>query len=281
MTIKKSGGPKTVEGKLISSRNSLKTGAYSNLAVLPNESQEEFDQLVNQFNLDFYPRDAFEITLVRELAVITWKKLRLEKLEQAYLIKKLNDPITLEEFVSCGNEFTEDRYQTWPSMDGKGDNDLEKFKLDLKQIKPYLKVNMTAAQLSGFKEKSPWLYESIVSAYGHPSNINSGEPTLEDLVNEKRLMSDQAVDHFLPLHFTRLNAIYSSAVWCIENREKVEGALAQIKQERLLMVMQQGGVQRAGDDLNRAMIRTMSEYRKHHEWRLTNRTINAQESLEQ
>lgn len=37
-------------------------------------------------------------------------------------------------------------------------------------------------------------------------------------------------------------------------------------------MMQLGGVQRASDDLNRAMIRTVGEYRKHHEWRIQNRT---------
>ena len=36
--------------------------------------------------------------------------------------------------------------------------------------------------------------------------------------------------------------------------------------------MQLGGVQRASDDLNRAMIRMVDEYRKHHEWRIQNRT---------
>lgn len=75
---KLSGGPQTDEGKKTASRNSLKTGTYSKLVVLPNESQEEFDQLVEQFQKDFYPKDAVEMMLVREMAVITWKKLRLE-----------------------------------------------------------------------------------------------------------------------------------------------------------------------------------------------------------
>ena len=46
---KRSGGPRTTEGKLAVSQNALKTGAYSNLAVLPNENPEEFNQLVDQF----------------------------------------------------------------------------------------------------------------------------------------------------------------------------------------------------------------------------------------
>ena len=52
----------------------------------------------------------------------------------------------------------------------------------------------------------------------------------------------------------------------------LEEGIIQIRQERLLKMMQLGGVQRASDDLNRAMIRTVNEYRKHHEWRIQNRT---------
>jgi hypothetical protein len=104
---KPSGGPQTEEGKKNASRNSLKTGTYSKLIVLPNESQEEFDQLVEQFQKDFYPKDAVEMMLVREMAVITWKKLRLEKLEHEYCTRQLAAQVTLEEFLSINALFTE------------------------------------------------------------------------------------------------------------------------------------------------------------------------------
>ena len=93
---RRSGGPKSTEGKLVTSKNALKTGTYSSLAVLPQENQEEFNQLIDQFNYDFHPSDVIETSLVRELAVITWKRLRLEKLDQDYFIKRLGAPITKE-----------------------------------------------------------------------------------------------------------------------------------------------------------------------------------------
>ena len=40
---KRTGGPKTEEGKSLASKNALKTGAYSALTVLPNENPEEFN----------------------------------------------------------------------------------------------------------------------------------------------------------------------------------------------------------------------------------------------
>jgi len=65
---------------------------------------------------------------------------------------------------------------------------------------------------------------------------------------------------------------YQGGLQCVKFREQIEEGVIQIRQERLLKMMQLGGVQRASDDLNRAMIRTVSEYRKHHEWRIQNRT---------
>lgn len=62
---KPTGGPRTDEGKNVASRNSLKKGTYSKQIVLPNESQQEFDQLVKQYQSDFYPKDAVEVMLVR------------------------------------------------------------------------------------------------------------------------------------------------------------------------------------------------------------------------
>ncbi len=82
----KSGGPKTPEGKAVASQNATKTGTYSSLVVLPSEDEAEFNALLDQFNRDFHPVDVIEMSLVNELATLTWKKLRLQKLEQSQLI---------------------------------------------------------------------------------------------------------------------------------------------------------------------------------------------------
>lgn len=103
-----SGGPQTDGGKKIASRNALKAGAYSNIAVLPNESQEEFNALVDKLYQDYSPNDVVEKSLLYDFAVLMWKKLRLARLEQSGLLRKLSAPITLEEFRACGAGFTKE-----------------------------------------------------------------------------------------------------------------------------------------------------------------------------
>jgi hypothetical protein len=91
---KRSGGPKTAEGKLAVASNALKTGSYSSRAVLPGESEEDFKQLQDQFVKDFLPKNVAESMIVHELSNLTWKLLRLTKLEDAHFLRAINQPIS-------------------------------------------------------------------------------------------------------------------------------------------------------------------------------------------
>ena len=69
----RSGGPRTDEGRVASSRNALKSGVYSAMVVIPGESEDDFRQMHDQFVADFFPRDIAEGAMVHDLAVLTWK----------------------------------------------------------------------------------------------------------------------------------------------------------------------------------------------------------------
>ncbi len=266
------GGPQTDEGKKIASRNSLKTGTYSKQIVLPNESQEEFDQLVEQFQRDFYPKDAAEMMLVREMAVITWKKLRLEKLEHDYCVRQLASPITQEEFCSIDNRFTKRMYEFWVDsgfLDEEKANDLSEM---VKYIKSYQRRNVTIAQLKLIKEKYKSVYLTVLDVYRQVKPLATHEPSLDELVNTKFHLPDEMEKFLVPTCIDKILPQQEAGLECVKFKDLIEAGISQIRQERLLKMMQLGGVQRASDDLNRAMIRTVAEYRKHHEWRIQNRT---------
>ena len=99
---RRSGGPKTAEGKLASSRNSLKTGTYSKQEVLPGENPQELLELEQYFIEDFAPQGVTESALVHDLTVLAWKKLRLERLEYRRLRDKLNEPLDYFEAEGIG-----------------------------------------------------------------------------------------------------------------------------------------------------------------------------------
>ena len=101
---KPSGGPQTDEGKKIASQNALKMGVYSNTLILPGEDESQFRQIEDQFVGDFHPEDMAEIAMVHDLAVLAWKKIRLENLELRFTLARLNAP--LEYFDKKQNAIT-------------------------------------------------------------------------------------------------------------------------------------------------------------------------------
>lgn len=242
------------------------------MIVLPNESQEEFDQLVEQFQKDFYPKDAVKMMLVNEMAVITWKKLRLEKLERDYCTRQLEAQISLEEFLSINPQFTDKTNQFWINTGGIKETAAERLTKIIDYIKPFRCRNMTVSQLKYIKTNFDSVYSWILTTYEQITPLASGEPTLAELVAKKVRQNNVSESYLVPYCVEKMLEHFEAGLQCVKFSGQIEDGIIQIRQERLLKMIQLGEVQRASDDLNRAMIRTVGEYRKHHEWRIQNRT---------
>ena len=76
---KHGGGPKTPEGKAITSKNSVKHGCRSRILILPGEKQEDFDAIEQRWYDCYQPRDAATFELVDQLVLNRWLFERAEK----------------------------------------------------------------------------------------------------------------------------------------------------------------------------------------------------------
>jgi hypothetical protein len=74
-------GPRTPEGKAISSANSTKHGLTGGFRVLNEESQEEFDELVAEYCRAYAPANSHERFLIEEMVQARWRLARLRRLE--------------------------------------------------------------------------------------------------------------------------------------------------------------------------------------------------------
>ena len=74
-------GPRTANGKAISSKNALRHGIFSNAILLRSESRSEYDSLLNGLYEYFKPVGMFEEVLVEKLAVLIWRYRRLVNTE--------------------------------------------------------------------------------------------------------------------------------------------------------------------------------------------------------
>jgi hypothetical protein len=66
-------GPRTSEGKNRSSQNASKHGLTAREVVLAPGEQEEFDDLVADYQADVKPQGAIQQTLFNQLVAAAWK----------------------------------------------------------------------------------------------------------------------------------------------------------------------------------------------------------------
>jgi len=72
----KSNGPKTPEGKAISSANSLRHGMTAKAVLLTSEDPEAFHKLAGAYYVKFQPTDDVECDLVDEMVIAKWRQRR-------------------------------------------------------------------------------------------------------------------------------------------------------------------------------------------------------------
>jgi hypothetical protein len=80
---RKSTGPKSPEGKRISSKNAALTNRVSGTIVLKGESLRRFHDLAAALTAQFQPRYSAETYLVQAMAVARWRLLRMWGIQTA------------------------------------------------------------------------------------------------------------------------------------------------------------------------------------------------------
>lgn len=97
MTYATKGGPCTPQGKAASSKNAMKLGVYSN-TLMPGESQEEIDELINSFRESYDSDDADSEMLFRSYAQTLIKSRRIQEAEIAFIEAQMHMQETRREF---------------------------------------------------------------------------------------------------------------------------------------------------------------------------------------
>jgi hypothetical protein len=77
-------GPKSEQGKLISSHNALKTGLTGRTIVLPTDDVAAYQSLVALINKKFAPANDVEQHLTQTIADTEWRLLRIPTLESGF-----------------------------------------------------------------------------------------------------------------------------------------------------------------------------------------------------
>jgi hypothetical protein len=267
---KRSGGPKTLSGKLNASKNALKTGAYSSMIVLPGESEEDFKKLHEQFINDFMPSDVAESAMIYELAGLTWKKLRIEKLEHAAFIRSINLNITIKDMSSEGVEIDKYHEKHLKELNTLSKNK-EIFELNrdcLNYLNKVSKGYISPQDILNLEKTMPFVYDSIIYITAEVLDIDKSQVDFSVLKDSMIYFPGKNKPEMLyKAVFRRVKKIFESLVWIENHLDQVKEAVANIKEKKLLEAIQEQGLMRSNDDLSRSFFRVLNELRRHQSWR--------------
>ena len=260
----RSGGPQTDEGKKIASQNALKTGAYSNTLILPGEDESQFRQIEDQFIRDFRPEDMAENAMVRDLAVLAWKKIRLENLEQRIALARLNAP--LEYFDKSDTKYLS-QSRVVEKLDCLSDYSSE-LQEQTRESMAYVQVLQTRSatidELEALDLRHPLVHKILVKYIEHFEFTN---PTAKNVLRYDFINDDGDRELFWPFFLKEAINELNEIIWFCDHRAQIEQELQEVKDKRLMLMMQNPIPSRAFDDLRRNFYRTLSELRKHQEWK--------------
>ena len=85
LNSRRSTGPRTVAGKLRSSLNAVKHGAYSTHLLTPDENDADLERLERKYVAHYRPSAELELEEVRELAASAWRLRRYARMEAEVL----------------------------------------------------------------------------------------------------------------------------------------------------------------------------------------------------
>jgi hypothetical protein len=276
----RSGGPKTAEGKLAISNNALKTGSYSSRAVLPGESEEDFKQLQDQFVKDFLPKNVVESLIVHQLSSLTRKILRLQKLEDAHVLRALHQPIGESDLYRENLKLPYEYMSLIQDLSPYSDHFFKQNQIFLEYLRRFENgYGISKDEFYEMPKIYPELYEELVrmaSEYTKTDKVVNVEP--QSLISLNYKTPEGGSIAFVHHAFSVLQKNCEDLVYIHQRLDDIRSAVTNTKERRLLEALKDQGIMRAHDELQRSFYKALNELRRHQTWR--SQTIDVKEEVE-
>ena len=277
---KRSGGPKTLEGKAASSRNAVKTGSYSSQIALSSEEEADFKAFEDEFMNDFSPQGVVETSMVHELAVLAWKKLRLERVEHQLMRDQLKSPITPQEYIDAGFEGKGGAEFALKQLDRMDDQFLAAHTKDLELVRSLKKDRHNESVLRSLDQDHPDFYvrlqkvvrqldrgqQQIIVAWTGIDNDKPSYKTKRSAADIPLSTLSEALDQVIEES--------EAVIHVSKNIELIQGLKSKILDKRLMAMMESATTHRVHEDLGRLFSRRLKELREQQSWRLKRDVID-------
>jgi hypothetical protein len=144
----------------------------------------------------------------------------------------------------------------------------------LEQAELYLNQDLSAQKVKSLALKCPSLFRNILIQAERHELFTDKELSPTELAAISVSLDGVGLVKFVTFAITHAYEEAEDALWADENTAKIKAAVANIKAQRLLKLMELEMPRRVNDDLSRIFFRTLSELRKHQQWRQAKNTID-------
>ena len=276
---KRTGGPRTEAGKLAASKNATKMGVYSQSYILPDENEQDFNDLYAQYRLDFSPQDVAESAMVHDLVVITWKKLRLQRLQHGQLLSDLKRPIQTFELYPYKINLIAGCDWLLEDLTIVTKDYVNNFLTILKYYQKLPTKKLTEVQIESLAADCPACVPEIFKLAHEFFDYNEADFTFLKLC---RLQSVKfgTDEFFVNYAMPRLYETSLQVVSVAKQIGALRAAFKSIKEARLINTMASEGLSRPTEDLNRQFFRALGELRRQQKWRKEMRVVDVEQVIE-
>ncbi|MDE2422953.1 MAG: hypothetical protein KGN31_01940 [Betaproteobacteria bacterium] len=267
---KRSGGPKTIEGKLKASRNSLKTGVYSAVSIIQGESLEQYQELEQIFFRRYAPQDILSEMLIKELVDIVWKKQRINKIENTEFQRVFNEPIKSFEIENAfhkvsfilNEELINDvnHYLKYSKEEYIKNQNYSNFLLTQQD-----KVNVN--HLENLATEHQILYQYLIKS--NTNYIGIGNTPQEWLERTGNYYDESGWEQYGKLFIPwlkKFRGYVEKAIFAHENEVAIREGLAKVYDQRMIRLIEDSGLERAKATLDNQFSKKLNEFRLHQKW---------------
>ena len=256
--VRRSGGPKTKEGKANSSRNALRSGAYARVAVLKDERAKDLAQLRQVMIDELKPETLLQSLLVDDIVISIWRKLRLERYESK--VQKILESGTIkhdEWYRELGIAYEHVISQSLRLDHHAAKKGVGYYKMLLEKITVVKDLHPTnCPDLERFKIEHKEVYELSRALALRPDKLDEALRANEPVVPEGGFW---AVG-FWAENLKKIEKYVKDWINVFKSSDLVATAIPRIMNKRLYQQLVSGEFDRASDDISRAIHRSLAEF---------------------
>jgi hypothetical protein len=231
---------------------------------------------------DHQPVGVTEEVLVRRLADIYWKMLRLQRIELNQYELAMSAPITVTEMARFGIELSDDMGWVLNNLVRFDRLAIDGIQEEIQFFQRLLGGKTSYEDFQIMKRDYPEFYQKLVSMAREGRVPDYSDDTLMFF-----RVIDQHDQSVYATEFLAHNLVMGHAeiVEAYERRDDYFEVFQQIRVQRRIDLMSHSSLSRVSEDLNRAFAKGLAELRKQQAWRFAHRVIDvtptAQEGSQQ